>query len=119
MTWEVEFTDEFHRWWETLSEIEQDAVIAAVDMLGERGPALGRPLVDGIKSSRFQHMKELRPMEAHMRILFAFDPCRCAILLIGGDKRNNWRRWYEETVPIADRLYEEHLATLRREGEIR
>ena len=52
------------------------------------------------------------------RILFAFDPRRCAILLIGGDKTGN-DRWYDTYVPIADRLYDEHLESLRRETRSR
>lgn len=51
------------------------------------------------------------------RVLFAFDPRRCVILLIGGDKTGKGR-WYETYVPIADQLYDEHLAELRRKGEI-
>jgi hypothetical protein len=51
------------------------------------------------------------------RTLYAFDPRRMAILLIGGDKTGD-DRWYEVHVPIADRLYDEHLVQLRREGEI-
>jgi len=41
-----------------------------------------------------------------------------AILLLGGDKRGRWTRWYLEMIPIADKLYDEHLAQLRREGEL-
>jgi DNA-binding XRE family transcriptional regulator len=67
------------------------------------------PFVDNVKMSRHPNMKELRPLGGNIRILFAFDPRRTAILLIGGDKRNRWDRWYDETVPIADRLYDEHL----------
>lgn len=51
------------------------------------------------------------------RALYAFDPRRTAILLIGGDKTGD-DRWYETYVPIADRLYDEHLATLKKEGVI-
>ena len=60
--------------------------------------------------------KELRVQHAGRpyRVLFAFDPKRCAILLTGGDKTGN-DRWYEEFVPTADRLYEEHLAALQKE----
>jgi hypothetical protein len=50
--------------------------------------------------------------------LFAFDPRRTAILLIGGDKTGRWQRWYEEAIPVADRLYDEYLEELRREGEL-
>lgn len=55
-------------------------------------------------------------MEAHMRILFAFDPRRCAILLVGGDKRNEWKAWYQRMVPLADELYEKYLQDLHSEG---
>jgi hypothetical protein len=61
-------------------------------------------------------MKELRPLRGNLRVLFAFDPTRNAILLIGGDKTGRWETWYEEFVPIADNLYDEHLETLRKEG---
>ena len=48
-------------------------------------------------------------------MLYAFDPRQCAILLIGGEK-TGVKQWYKRSVPIADRLYNEHLDTLRREG---
>jgi hypothetical protein len=115
MQWEVEYTDEFGAWWESLSQDEQISVRAAVEVLGERGPALGRPYVDSIKNSKFPNMKELRARAQHggepYRILFAFDPRRAAILLIGGNKVGN-RRWYREFVLKADKLYEAHLKTL-------
>lgn len=63
-------------------------------------------------------MKELRPRRGSVRILFAFDPRRMAILLIGGDKTGRWQAWYREMIPIADDLYDTHLETLRREGLI-
>jgi len=64
-------------------------------------------------------MRELRVQHAGRpyRLLFAFDPRRCAILLLGGDKTGN-DRWYDENVPIADRLYDVHLELLRKEGLI-
>jgi hypothetical protein len=62
-------------------------------------------------------MKELIPMGGAVRILFAFDPRRAAILLIGGDKTNRWSEWYRTMVPVADRLYDEHLLELRAERE--
>jgi Phage derived protein Gp49-like (DUF891) len=65
------------------------------------------PFVDNVKMSRHPNMKERRPLGGNIRILFAFDPRRTAILLIGGNKTNRWDRWYDETVPIADRLYDE------------
>ena len=116
MPWEVEYTDEFGAWYEGLDEATQDAIIAAVEFLRDKGPGLARPLVDTLEGSRHPNLKELRPPGGHIRILFAFDPRRLAILLIGGDKRHRWREWYEVMIPVADRLYDEHLETLRREG---
>jgi hypothetical protein len=63
-------------------------------------------------------MKELIPRGGNLRLFFAFDPRRMAILLIGGDKTGRWRRWYEEMVPVADDLYDEHLRALCEQGEI-
>ncbi len=93
MVWEVEYTDEFARWWQTLTVAEEDTVIEAVEFLEEQGPALGRPFVDTIKGSRHANMKELRPRRGNIRILFAFNPLRTAILLIGGDKTGSWQAW--------------------------
>jgi hypothetical protein len=116
MMWEAEYTDEFAEWWDTLNEDEQDAIISSVRHLVREAPRLGRPLVDTVRESRHSNMKELRPPAGNIRILFAFDPRRMAILLIGGDKTGRWQEWYQEMIPVADRLYDEHLEELRREG---
>ncbi len=117
MEWKVEVTDEFEIWWNGLTEEEQDSVDQKVRLLQKRGPALPRPHADLVQSSWHPNMKELRVQHAGRpyRVLYAFDPRRCAILLVGGDKTGN-DRWYEEFVPVADRLYDEHLAPLEREG---
>jgi hypothetical protein len=108
--WEVLYTDEFGAWFETLTEDQQDAVIARVDLLEAEGPALGRPTVDTIASSRHPNMKELRVSKGGaIRILFAFDPRRQAVLLIGGDKRGRWQAWYEKAIPLADDLFGDYL----------
>ena len=62
-------------------------------------------------------MRELRiQVEGHpYRVLYAFNPLRNAILLLGGDKTGDGR-WYEVSVPVADRLYDEHLIELNKEG---
>jgi hypothetical protein len=112
--WDVEFTDEFEAWWNSLSVDEQQAIDAAVRVLEQRGPGLGRPLVDSVTASRHANMKELRV--GTIRILFCFDPRRAAILLIGGDKRGRWQEFYERMIPLADDLFDEHLAALQREG---
>ncbi|MGB8659280.1 MAG: type II toxin-antitoxin system RelE/ParE family toxin [Candidatus Acidiferrum sp.] len=115
--WEAEFTDEFGAWWSGLTEGEQIDVRAGVNLLRRFGPALGRPPVDSVAPSKHANMKELRIQHRGQpyRVLFAFDPRRAAILLIGGNKTGKGR-WYKEFVPIADRLYDEHLEALRKEG---
>jgi len=119
MSWEVEFTDELGQWFESLSEAEQDSIDRAIGLLEARGPALPFPYSSGISTSRHGHMRELRIQHKGrpIRILYAFDPRRAAILLIGGDKTGD-DLWYERYVPIADDLYDEHLRTLAREGLI-
>jgi hypothetical protein len=55
---------------------------------------------------------ELRPASAgrtELRILFAFDPWRSAILLLAGDKSGNWQQWYRQAVPLAEQLLETYL----------
>ncbi len=117
--WEVEYTDEFGAWWESLTDREQESIAAVVGLLEDHGPQLGYPHSSGIAASRHGHMRELRIQHEGRpyRVLYAFNPRRAAILLIGGDKTGN-DRWYEEFVPIADRLYDAHLASLKREGLI-
>ncbi len=119
MEWEVEYTDEFGEWWNTLSEGEQDEVDVYVGLLMEKGPHLGYPLSSQIESSRHGHMRELRIQYAGdpYRVLYAFDPRRTAILLIGGNKRGD-DRWYETYIPYADRLYDKHIEGLIEEGLI-
>ncbi len=119
MMWEVEFTDEFGQWWDSLSEKEQDALAASVMLLRQLGPGLPRPHTDTVKGSRHTNMKELRTQcqGRPIRTFYAFDPRRLAILLIGGDKTGN-DRFYEEMIPLADRLYDEHLRLLKEEGLI-
>lgn len=112
--WDVEVTDQFVKWWDTLSVEEQEPLEAAVELLEQRGPALGRPLVDTVKGSRHANMKELRA--ATIRVLFAFDPKRTAILLIGGDKRDRWQEFYQRMIPLADDLFDEHLKDLESKG---
>jgi hypothetical protein len=117
--WNVEYTDELGAWWTTLSDAEQESIDTSVRLLEEKGASLGYPHTSGIEGSKHQHMRELRVQHEGRpyRVLYAFDPRRCAILLIGGDKTGN-NRWYETYVPVADRLYDVHLETLRKEGLI-
>ena len=117
MPWEVEYTDEFGQWWQELSEGQQDAVAARVELLMEYGPNLPYPYSSDIRGSRHGVMRELRAQSGGrpLRVFYAFDPRRTLILLIGGDKTGN-DRFYEEYVPVADSLYDEHLEELRKGG---
>lgn len=117
--WDVEYTDEFGAWWDKLMADEQESVAASVELLRRLGPNLPRPHADTLKNSRHANMKELRTQRQGrpFRTLFAFDPRRRAILLIGGDKTGD-RRFYERMIPWADTLYDEHLVALRQEGLI-
>jgi hypothetical protein len=119
MAWDVEYTDEFEEWFGELDLDAQGEVGATVDLLVEHGPSLGFPKSTKVVTSRYGAMRELRVQYAGrpLRILYAFDPRRTAILLLGGDKTGD-DRWYEVHVPAADRLYAEHLETLRKEGLI-
>jgi hypothetical protein len=118
VAWEVEVTDEFDQWMDALARQDLQLVIAAVDELEAQGPGLGRPRVDTLAHTRVHNLKELRIPGSAVRILFAFDPRRTAILLVGGDKAGQWSRWYEQMIPVAEDLYERHLETLRKEGLI-
>lgn len=115
--WDVEYTDEFGEWWDTLSGDEQSSLRATVKLLQQQGVKLGYPHSSGIHSSRHSHMRELRTQinGRPFRTSYAFDPRRTAILLIAGDKTGN-KRWYDIYIPIADDLYDEHLMTLSKEG---
>jgi hypothetical protein len=114
--WGVEYTDEFEVWWSGLTEDEQEDVDVSVRLLQRLGPNLPRPHSDTVKGSRHSHMKELRIQHKGRpyRVLYAFDPRRHAILLLGGEKTGD-DRWYERMIPIADRLFDEHLSALRQE----
>jgi hypothetical protein len=114
-SWSVEFHPACEAWADGLEQSDAEALLAAVRVLRDAGPALGRPLVDAITSSRHPNMKELRPGSSgrsEIRVLFAFDRKRRAILLVGGDKQGRWVDWYEVNVPIADDRFAEHQAAL-------
>ena len=117
--WEVEFTDEFEAWWNSLDEDEQESVAASVGLIEQLGPHLRRPHSDTVKGSRHANMKELRTQHEGrpIRTLYAFGPRRRAILLIGGDKTGD-DRFYDRMLPLAERLYGEYLEELRKEGLI-
>ncbi|WP_231336026.1 type II toxin-antitoxin system RelE/ParE family toxin [Actinomadura graeca] len=118
MTWKIVLVDEVRDWLHGLRGSDRDTLLsisAAIDVLQLRGPALGRPLVDTLRGSTLPNLKELRPGSlgsSEVRILFAFDPVRDAILLVGGDKSSDWNGWYKEAIPIAEKRYAAHLEEL-------
>jgi hypothetical protein len=117
MSWNVEFTDEFGGWYQGLLEAVQDDIDRMVGLLEAKGPQLPFPYSSGIGGSRHPHMRELRIQSGGepYRVFYAFDPRRTAILLVGGNKVGDGR-FYETMIPIADGLYDEYLAELRKEG---
>jgi hypothetical protein len=117
--WEIEFTDEFEKWWVELAENVQDAIDRSVQILQNSGPSLGRPRVDTVKGSRHSQMKELRVQcgGEPYRIFFAFDPRRVGILLIGGCKTGD-ALFYDRMIPIADKLYDRYIDEITKEGLI-
>jgi hypothetical protein len=115
MAWKIVTTKEYAEWFEELFERDLPSakqVAAAVNVLRREGPLLGRPLVDRIQGASLHNLKELRPGStgaSELRVLFAFDPWRSAVLLIAGDKAGHWSRWYDENIPRAERLFADHL----------
>jgi len=113
--WSVEFHSACGAWADGLDQADAEALLAAIRVLREAGPSLGRPLVDTVVGSQHPNMKELRPGStgrSEIRVLFAFDRQRKAILLLGGDKSSDWSRWYRRNLPIADDRFEQHHAAL-------
>lgn len=114
LAWQIKVTDEYAAWFTELIKTDLGSatlVAQAVAALREDGPSLHRPLADRIKGSHIHNLKELRPGSrgrSEIRIIFAFDRTRSALLLLGGDKAGNWERWYRENIPIAERLYREY-----------
>jgi hypothetical protein len=113
MRWRTERTDEFRKWWVRLTELERRQVAASIQKLEKVGPNAGRPLVDTVKGSRHLNMKELRPSQT-IRVFFAFDPRRTAVLLIGGDKAGKTKRFYRQMVSRADKIYDGHLRRIEK-----
>jgi hypothetical protein len=118
MSWNVEYTNFFGEWWDALGESEQESVAASVRLLEEYGPELRHPYSSQIKGSQFGQLRELRIQHQGepYRVLYAFDPTRTAILLLGGNKTGQGR-WYERNIPHAEALFREHLAQLKEEND--
>lgn len=123
MAWTIILLSEVRAWYDALTESDPDtadSVAAAIDLLEERGPQLGRPLVDTLEGTALPNLKELRPGStgrSELRILFVFDPERQAVLLTAGNKSGQWKAWYEEHIPLAERRYAAWLAGAYRDEE--
>lgn len=113
--WEVRLHPEVEAWFLDLCRMDPttaDLVAEAIDVLVERGPALGRPLVDRLKGSTYHNMKELRPGSTGTS-----DPVREAVFLVAGDKSGRWQSWCRTAIPLADARFTEHLATRKAEEQ--
>lgn len=109
MLWNIEYTDEFGEWWDILTEAEKDEVEFVVLLLGERGPTLGYPYSSKIINSQYNlRERRIQCQGRPYRVLYAFDPRRAIILLLGGDKTGD-DRWSQKRVPLAEQLYEKRI----------
>jgi hypothetical protein len=114
LSWEIILVPEVHDWYLGLDDLSASLVRDAVELLAERGPALGRPAADRITGSSLHNLKELRPGSAgrtEIRILFIFDPQRQAVLLVAGDKAGDLTRWYRDAIKLAEDRYARFPAT--------
>lgn len=111
--WTVVLLDEVAEWLDSLDSKTESSVRSAIAYLEREGPNLGRPLVDRVQGSLLTNLKELRPVGSHgrqvIRLLFVFDPQRQAVILVGGDKRGDWRGWYREAIEIAEFRFVKYL----------
>jgi hypothetical protein len=113
--WTIILLEEVQGWLSSLDDRSYELVVAALDLLSDEGPQLGRPLVDRIKGSSLQNLKELRPGSTgrtELRLLFVFDPKRNAVVLVGGDKSSNWSKWYVANIAIAEARFSNYIKGL-------
>ncbi|PKH20130.1 diaminopimelate decarboxylase [Enterobacterales bacterium CwR94] len=111
--WEVNFTEDMEIWLNAQDDALIEDVLASLAVLKMYGPRLGRPWVDHIKGSRFFNMKELRVQSKGrpIRLFFAFNPRRQAIILCGGNKQGqDDALFYRQAIRQADEGYQRHLA---------
>ncbi len=118
MPYAVIFLDEFSAWFDAQDEGLQDRALMHMALLKERGPLLGRPYADTLKGSKIANLKELRFAyeRSPIRILFAFDPKQQGVIILGGSKAGD-KRWYATNIPIAEKLFSEHLEKQRKADE--
>ena len=118
MTWSVIFEDDFDEEFQGMPEGLQNEILAHALLLKDYGPNLGRPIVDTLKGSKHNNMKELRFdwKGGVWRVAFAFDPKRQAVLLASADKSgSDQKRVYRKLITLADRRYIRYLFDLSTE----
>lgn len=113
--WLIQTTDTFDRWFDNLSDINREDVLASLLLLEEKGPHLSRPHADTVNDSAYRNMKELRVQSEGrpLRVFFAFDSARTGILLCAGDKTGKDKRFYKTMMPVADQEFAAHLKNLK------
>jgi len=109
--WEIESTEEWESWIQTLDSAAKEEVLAHLYLLQQKGPLLGRPFADSIQGSKIKNLKELRIQVKLkvIRIFFVFTETRIGLLLAGGDKRGNDKRFYEQMIPLVEKIYNNWL----------
>ena len=119
MTWKIKTLETFDNWFKSLSLPEKEDVLAGIYLLEDQGANLSRPYADTLKGSKFKNMKELRVQHKGKpyRIIYAFDPKRQGILILGGNKVGD-DRWYKKNLPLADKLFKQYLEDMKKNGEI-
>jgi hypothetical protein len=116
MPWKLVYLAEYESWRDDQEEDLQDEAAAQLEVLKLFGPTLGRPRVDTLYDSQLPNLKEVRFYfkGAPIRILFVFDPKQQGVIILGGDKSGD-KRWYKKHIPIAEKLYAEHLKKQKKE----
>ena len=114
--WAIQTTDVFDTWFDALDDTDRTNVLAALMVLRDQGPRLSRPYADTVYGSVHTNMKALRIQSKGkpLRALCAFGPQRTGIILCAGNKVSAEKRFYTTMIPLADRLFSEHLAQLNR-----
>ncbi|EMJ87392.1 type II toxin-antitoxin system RelE/ParE family toxin [Leptospira meyeri] len=109
--WEIESTTELDLWLQKLDSTTKEEILAHFYLLRQKGPLLGRPFADSIQGSKIQNLKELRVQVKLkiIRIFFVFTEGRIGLLLAGGDKRGNDKRFYEQMIPMVEKIYKNWL----------
>ncbi|EKJ88320.1 hypothetical protein CLV96_3996 [Leptospira meyeri] len=109
--WEIESTKELDLWLQKLDSTTKEEILAHFYLLRQKGPLLGRPFADSIQGSKIQNLKELRVQVKLkvIRIFFVFTEGRIGLLLAGGDKRGNDKRFYEQMIPMVEKIYKNWL----------